>query len=118
MTVDLQQIAVWVTTSSVIVGVFIGAFKIIDKYLFKRFKKIETEVVELGKKYDSLESWTARQQVDIIDGMDESRLLLEGILACLDGLHQQNCNGMVTKSFEKIQEFLNNKAHRASSAGK
>ena len=42
---------------------------------------------------------------------DEQRILIEGILACLQGLKEQGCNGSVTLEIEKITAHLNRAAH-------
>ncbi len=42
---------------------------------------------------------------------DEQTLLTYGVLACLKGLKEQGCNGPVTKAIEKIEKYLNQKAH-------
>lgn len=34
------------------------------------------------------------------------RVLAEGLYACLDGLHQQGCNGEVTKALSMLQKHL------------
>lgn len=34
------------------------------------------------------------------------RVLMEGLYACLDGLHQQGCNGNVTKGLEMLHKHL------------
>ena len=34
------------------------------------------------------------------------RVLAEGLYACLDGLHQQGCNGNVTKGMEMLHKHL------------
>lgn len=44
---------------------------------------------------------------------EEQQLLTYGILACLDGLKQLNCNGAVTEAQEKISKHLNARAHNA-----
>jgi hypothetical protein len=38
----------------------------------------------------------------------ENSIILEALQACLDGLHQQGCNGMVTQTSQKLKEFLIN----------
>lgn len=42
----------------------------------------------------------------------EQQLLTYGILACLDGLKQLNCNGSVTVAQDKISKHLNEQAHK------
>jgi len=53
-----------------------------------------------------------QQDVDIADNKEEMQLLTYGMLACLEGLKQLNCNGPVTDARDKISKHLNEKAHR------
>jgi hypothetical protein len=41
----------------------------------------------------------------------EQTLLTYGLLACLKGLKEQGCNGPVTEAINKIERYLNQKAH-------
>ena len=42
---------------------------------------------------------------------EEQTLLTYGVLACLKGLKEQGCNGPVSEAINKIEKFLNKKAH-------
>lgn len=42
----------------------------------------------------------------------EQQLLTYGVLACLEGLKQLNCNGAVTEARDKLSKHLNEQAHR------
>ena len=42
---------------------------------------------------------------------EEQTLLTYGILACLKGLKEQGCNGPVSEAINKIEKYLNKKAH-------
>lgn len=41
----------------------------------------------------------------------ELQLLTYGVLACLKGLQEKGCNGPVTEAVNKIEKYLNAKAH-------
>lgn len=41
----------------------------------------------------------------------EQQLLVYGVLACLQGLKEQGCNGPVTEAIGKFEKYLNEKAH-------
>ena len=41
----------------------------------------------------------------------ELQLLTYGVLACLKGLQEKGCNGPVTEAVNKIEKYLNQKAH-------
>lgn len=43
----------------------------------------------------------------------EQTLLTYGVLACLKGLKEQGCNGPVTEAINKIEKYLNTKAHES-----
>ena len=58
-------------------------------YLFKGY-----EFVQRQKKQDEL----------IKAILDEQKLLTEGVLACLQGLKEQGCDGPVTAAIDKINE--------------
>lgn len=64
-------------------------------------KKQDSEIEELKNHHNS----------DISGIMTEQTLLVYGVLACLKGLKEQGCNGPVTEAINKIEEYLNNKAH-------
>ena len=42
---------------------------------------------------------------------EEQTLLTYGVLACLKGLKEQGCNGPVSEAINKIEKYLNKKAH-------
>ena len=53
-----------------------------------------------------------QQDVDIKSMKDEMCLLTYGILACLKGLQELECNGPVTEAAEKIEKHMNQEAHK------
>ncbi|MBQ7778399.1 MAG: branched-chain amino acid ABC transporter permease [Oscillibacter sp.] len=57
---------------------------------------------------DALKAVLARDMHDI---NTEQTLLTYGVLACLKGLKEQGCNGPVTEAINKIEKYLNQKAH-------
>ena len=52
-----------------------------------------------------------KQDKDISAIKQEQAILTEGILACLQGLREQGCNGPVTTAITKIEAYINAKAH-------
>lgn len=52
-----------------------------------------------------------KQDADIKSLKEEQCLLTYGMLACLEGLKQLNCNGAVTDARDKLERHLNKKAH-------
>ena len=53
-----------------------------------------------------------KQDKDIKSIKEEQSVLTQGILACLQGLHEQGCNGPVTAAIERIETHLNKQAHK------
>lgn len=96
MEIDILKIAAIITALSVIFGVIIGGYKMYDK-LIDNNKELERRVTELEKQNQSINK--------------ESALIIYALGACLNGLHQQGCNGEVTKAIEKINKYINNAAH-------
>lgn len=93
----MQVTLTWQTllTAAAVVGAFVGLVAYLRK-LFGWFERQE------------------RQDKEINDMKEEQALLVEGMLACLKGLHEQGANGPVTEAIAKIETHLNNKAHSHS----
>ena len=68
---------------------------------FLEQKNQSKQIAELKKHHDD----------DIKSLKEETRLICEGLSACLDGLIQQGCNHSVPKAKEKLDEYLNKQAH-------
>lgn len=52
-----------------------------------------------------------QQDTEIKHIKDEQCLLVYGVLACLKGLQELNCNGPVTEAVNKIEKHINQQAH-------
>ena len=52
-----------------------------------------------------------RQHEDLKAIRREQTLICYGLLACLQGLKEQGCNGPVTEAMNRIEEHLNQAAH-------
>lgn len=85
MTVDIVELSKIVSACLLIGGILFGAFKFVENS-----KKQSEEIKKIKK---------------------EQTLTMYGLRACLDGLHQQGCNGRVTNAIEKIDKYLNQAAH-------
>lgn len=53
-----------------------------------------------------------KQDKDIKSIKEEQSVLVHGVLACLQGLREQGCNGPVTAAIEQIENHLNKQAHK------
>lgn len=64
-----------------------------------------------NKGYDFVQH-QKKQDESIKDIQTEQSILTIGVLACLKGLKEQGCDGPVTEAINKIEQHLNEKAHR------
>ena len=55
-----------------------------------------------------------KQDKNIKSLREEQCLICYGMLACLEGLKQLNCNGPVTDARDKLSKYINQKAHSDS----
>lgn len=83
---DISALAAAITA----LGVILGAIFAVYKWFLKQEK----------------------QDKDIKAIKEEQSILTQGILACLQGLHEQGCNGPVTSAIERIENHLNKQAHK------
>ncbi len=79
----------------------VGAIAAILKY---RDKRKEQERIQQEE--------NEKQDAAIEEIKSEQTLICYAVTACLDGLHQQGCNGEVTKALEKMRKHLNLQAHK------
>ena len=81
-------------------GVIGGLLIAISKFI-KSPKDNASKIDELKKHHDT----------DIADIKNELCVMNYALLATLDGLLQQGCNGNVTKAHEMLEKHLNKQAH-------
>lgn len=63
----------------------------------------------------SVHKWYLKQEKqdeDIKVIKEEQSILTQGVLACLKGLKEQGCDGPVTIAIEKIENYINQQAHK------
>jgi cell division protein ZapA (FtsZ GTPase activity inhibitor) len=94
--IDIIKLAEIIGAFSVVLGVIIGSYKLYDK-LLDRLDRVEQRVASLEQENRSIKK--------------ENTLVIYALGACLDGLHQQGCNGKVTEAIDKISKYINNAAH-------
>jgi hypothetical protein len=87
---------------------FIGAVITLVAY----FSKIVRWVDKQNEQDQEIRKLKQHHEEDIASIKEEQTLLVEGILACLQGLKEQGCNGPVTKAIDKYEIYLNQKAHK------
>ena len=71
-------------------------------------KKIADEREEFGKQYNTR---LDKIENEIKEVRQEQGLIMGTLQAVLDGMIQLKCNGQVTKQKQKVDDYLNNKAH-------
>lgn len=72
--------------------------------VIKWFQKQEKQTTDI-------EALRKKEAEDIKEMQDELCLISYAMLACLDGLKQQGCNGAVTEAHNKLEKRLNQRAH-------
>ena len=79
---------------------------------FDKQEKQTRDIAELRKQHEkdvqALENELAEE---MRRNNAELQLLTYGVLACLKGLQEKGCNGPVTEAVNKIEKYLNQKAH-------
>ena len=81
---------------AVIGGLLVAIYK-----FYKRPQELSREIKSLAERHDE----------DIKKINEEQCLMMYGLLACLKGLKEQDCNGPVTEAINKIEKHLNKQAH-------
>lgn len=99
---------VTITWQSIITAAaFVGAVIALITY----FSKVVRWVDKQATQDLEIKNLKKHHEEDIKAIKAEQTLLVEGILACLQGLQEKGCNGPVTKAIEKYKTYLNTKAH-------
>lgn len=79
---------------------------------FDKQEQQSTDIEQLKRKHeDDMEALKQALAEDMHSINSEQTLLTYGVLACLKGLKEQGCNGPVTDAINKIEKYLNQKAH-------
>ena len=93
-----------ITAIATIIGVPIAAYRI--------QKKLKEKAISKAEKEKAAKEREDRQDKDINQMKEEFCLVMYGLSACLDGLLQQGCNHSVPDAKEKIDKYLNQRAHK------
>ena len=97
MQLDIIHLAEATAACSAVICVIIAAYKLYDK-LLDRVDRLEEKAVSL--------------EAEIRRVKKEDAIVIYALRACLDGLHQQGCNGRVTEAIDKIDKHINQAAHK------
>ena len=92
-----------IITASAVLGAVIA--------IISYFSKVVRWVDKQTAQDEEIKQLKKHHEDDIKAIKEEQSLLVEGILACLKGLQEKGCNGMVTQAIGRYEEYLNKKAH-------
>lgn len=76
--------------------------------LEEKTKQTEKDVAANAAAIDELRR---HHEADMGESREERQIIVYGLLACLKGLREQGCNDSVPKAIDKIEKFINSKAH-------
>ncbi len=94
--------------SVITAAAFVGAVIALVTY----FSKVVRWVDKQNEQDKEIQKLKKHHEDDIASIKEEQTLLVYGILACLQGLKEQGCNGPVTEAIGKYEKYLNQKAHK------
>lgn len=77
-------------------------------YIFKARDWVKKQDAQNGK----IEALSKHHEDDMKESREERQLIVYGLFACLDGLQQLGCNHTVTDAGDKIEKYINQKAHK------
>ena len=98
-----------ITWQSIITaGAVLGALTAISTLIIKFVRWIDRQKAQDVE----LKQLKARHAEDNEAIQHELAVLNCGILACLNGLQEQGCNGPVTEAINRIEKHLNQNAHK------
>ena len=102
----MQITVTWqgIITAAAVVGAIIALVSYFIK-VYRWFDKQE-------KQDKDIKDIKQHHEEDMADIRQEQRLIVYGVLACLKGLSEQGCNGPVTEAINKIDRYLNERAHQ------
>lgn len=79
---------------------------------FDQQGKQSDDIAALKKQHeDDVEALKNELTEEVRKNNEELQLLTYGVLACLKGLQEKGCNGPVTEAVNRIEKYLNQKAH-------
>lgn len=85
----------------------IGALIALAAYFAKAVRWMDRQKIQ----DEELQTLRDRHDRDIHSVQIELEMLTYGVLACLKGLKEQGCNGPVTEAINKLEGYINKKAH-------
>lgn len=81
---------------------------------FDKQEKQSSDIQTLEEKHNAdVQALKEELAEEMRKNNSELQLLTYGVLACLKGLQEKGCNGPVTDAVNKIEKYLNQKAHES-----
>lgn len=102
--VTIEQIVGAIGLITVILGFIATIHNFVKKTTLDKIAQNTKDIEELQKEVGVLKS-------EVDDSKEERLILLQGLLACLKGLHEQGCNDSVTSMIAEIENYLIKKSH-------
>lgn len=97
------------------IGGLVAKLRAPDTRQNERISGLETQTKELRKDVDknaaAIEQLRLHHEADMGESREERQIIVYGLLACLKGLREQGCNDSVPKAIDKIEKYINSKAH-------
>lgn len=96
-----------------IISLIGGFIATIVTFLIKWWKSnVTNKFQKIDERLDFLEDKKEKYEKIAEESKEERIILLEGLLACLDGLKQNGANGAVTETMKRINDYLINKLRK------
>lgn len=103
-----------------IITAILGFVKLIGSIVKTHYSDVITDIKthhkndisDIKNRLSKLEEESKQQATEIQDSKEERLLLMRGVLACLNGLHEQGCNNTVTTTINEFNEYLQRQAHK------
>lgn len=97
-----------------VLGIIAGVTAIIKfiQLIYELIKKSTLDrISQNAKDIQDLKAEVGWLKSEMQDDKEERIIILQGLLACLKGLQEQGCDGAVTESISKIEDYLMKKSH-------
>lgn len=101
--VAIVEIAKIITSIGVIGALMWNIFR-----QYSKWESYDKKICDTNKRIDDLQTDVNAKMQQI---QSEQCMQTYVLNAILDGLHQLHCNGKVTEATEKLNKFINQKAH-------
>jgi hypothetical protein len=95
MIINLEVIAVWITT----VGAILSPIIFVIKNVMKKYN-------DINKKLEAINSWTDHQQKDIEDSKQNRLALNKSLLYVAESMKAQGFNGTIDKAIETLKDTI------------